>query len=133
MRIRARHYATGQPIDVEYADGTVCCVSTAGTARADRQGGWLARALRRLHSNGGPGSSFDSPNLTGEQVRTAVDECRRHGIGGLLPPLVTGSFDQLAHGLSTLRRASETDPVVGAAVPGFHLEGPYIAPDDGPR
>jgi N-acetylglucosamine-6-phosphate deacetylase len=33
----------------------------------------------------------------------------------------------------TLQTACADDPVVGAAVPGYHLEGPFIAPDDGPR
>ena len=66
-------------------------------------------------------------------MRTVVDECRRHGIAGLLPTLVTTSFEANAHGFATLRRACETDPVVAAAIPGFHLEGPYIAPEDGPR
>jgi len=133
MLLRARHYATGEPTDIEYAGGTVARVSPAGATPADRVAGWVAPALFDLQINGCLGIGFNSPALTGEQVRTVVDECRRHGIGGLLPTLVTGSFDAVAHGFATLRKACETDPVVGAAVPGFHLEGPYIAPDDGPR
>jgi N-acetylglucosamine-6-phosphate deacetylase len=46
---------------------------------------------------------------------------------------VTNSPAALTHGFTTLRQAIEIDPVVAAAVPGFHLEGPYIAGDDGPR
>jgi N-acetylglucosamine-6-phosphate deacetylase len=133
MLLRARHYATGEPTDVEYAGGKVGRVSRAATGPADREAGWIAPALFDLQINGCLGIGFNSPALTGEQVRTVVEECRRHGIGGLLPTLVTGSFDAIAHGFATLRRACETDPVVGTAVPGFHLEGPYIAPDDGPR
>src|SRR5262249_59618000 len=45
----------------------------------------------------------------------------------------TGSCEALPHGFTTLRAACEADQVVGGAVPGFHLEGPYISPDDGPR
>lgn len=133
MLIRARHYATGEHTDVEYAGGAVLGVSRAETDRPDREAGWIAPALFDLQINGCLGISFNSPILTVEQARTVIDECRRHGIGGLLPTLVTGSFDQIAHGLSTLCRACESDPTVGAAVPGFHLEGPYISPDDGPR
>src|SRR5947209_9339901 len=109
MRIRARHYATGEPTEVEYADGTVLRVSRAGTAPPDREAGWVAPALFDLQINGCLGISFNSPALTGEQVRTVVGECRRHGLGGLLPTLVTGSFDQIAHGLATLVQACETD------------------------
>src|SRR6478609_4920424 len=133
MLLRARHYATGEPTDVEYAGGTIVRVARATTRPADREAGWIAPALFDLQINGCLGIGFNSPALTGEQVRTVVEECRRHGIGGLLPTLVTGSFAAIAHGFATLRRACETDPVVGAAVSGFHLEGPYIAAEDGPR
>src|SRR3954469_9109764 len=133
MRLRASHYATCEPTDVEYADGIVVRISPAGDTPADRVAGWVAPALFDLQINGCLGIGFNSSALTGDQVRAVVDECRRHGIGGLLPTLVTGSFDAVAHGFATLRQACETDSVVGAAVPGAHLEGPYIAPDDGPR
>src|SRR5262249_50530764 len=83
--------------------------------------------------NGCRGIAFSSLTLTTEQVRKVVDECRRHGIAELLPTLVTNSYEALAHGFATLRGAIETDPVVAAAVPGFHLEGPYISSEDGPR
>src|SRR5262249_52959558 len=86
-----------------------------------------------LQINGCDGISFNSPKLTVDNVRHVVQVCRRHGIAGLLPTLVTNSFEALAHGFATLARACETDPGVARAVPGFHLEGPYIAAEDGPR
>jgi N-acetylglucosamine-6-phosphate deacetylase len=129
MLIRARHYATGEPVEVEYTNGAVVRVSSA-TGPVD---GWVAPALFDLQINGCHGISFNSPKLNVEQVRTVVDECRKHGIGGLLPTLVTNSATALTHGFETVRKAIETDPIVAATVPGFHLEGPYISPDDGPR
>ncbi|HEX3152303.1 MAG TPA: N-acetylglucosamine-6-phosphate deacetylase [Gemmataceae bacterium] len=133
MLLRACHYATGERIDIRHEGGRIVAFAPAGTASADREASWIAPALFDLQINGCLGISFNSPTLTAEQVRTVVDECRRHGIGGLLPTLVTGSFEALAHGFRTLRQACETDPVVAMAVPGFHLEGPYIASEDGPR
>jgi N-acetylglucosamine-6-phosphate deacetylase len=129
MLIRARHYATGEPVEVEYADSTVVHVSRA----TDRVDGWIAPALFDLQINGCRGISFNSPKLTVEGVRTVVDECRHHGIGGLLPTLVTNSTAALSHGFTTLRKVIEADAVIAAAVPGFHLEGPFIASEDGPR
>src|SRR3954453_16938589 len=102
MLLRARHYATGEPVDVEYAQGAIVQVSRAGAAPADREAGWIAPALFDLQINGCLGISFNSPTLTTAQVRTVVDECRRYGIGGLLPTLVTNSFDAIAHGFATL-------------------------------
>ena len=133
MLLRARHYRTGEPIDVRHEAGAIVSIAPAGNRPADRVAGWVAPALFDLQVNGCFGISFNSPGLTADQVGRVVAECRRHGIAGLLPTLVTNSFDALAHGFRTLRRATEDDPAVAAAVPGFHLEGPYIADVDGPR
>src|SRR3954451_9891929 len=121
MLLRAQHYATGERIDVRHVGGRIVAIAPAGTAKVDRDAGWIAPALFDLQINGCLGISFNSPALTGAQVRSVVEECRRHGIGGLLPTLVTSSFDAIAHGFRTLRLACESDPAVGAAVPGFHL------------
>src|SRR5262245_53045933 len=133
MLLRARHYATGERIDVRHERGVVADIRPAGSGAVDREAGWIAPALFDLQINGCLGISFNSPTLSVDQVRKVVDQCGRHGTGGLLPTLVTSSFEAIRHGFSTLSRACETDPTVAAAVPGFHLEGPYISPDDGPR
>jgi len=133
MLVRARHYATGERIDLRYDRGAITQIAAAGREPADREAGWIAPALFDLQINGCNGIAFSSPTITVEQVRAVVHDCRRHGIAGLLPTLVTNSNEALLHGFKTLRQACESDPVVAAATPGFHLEGPYISPDDGPR
>jgi len=133
MRIRASHYATGQKIDVLLEGDAIARVNAAGTDAADLETGWVAPALFDLQINGCDGHSFNSPNLTGDDVRHVVTACHRHGISGLCPTLITNSTEALVHGFETVRRACETDPDVARAVPCLHLEGPYISPDDGPR
>jgi N-acetylglucosamine-6-phosphate deacetylase len=133
MRIRARHYATGEPIDVSCEHGLITRIEPAGSLPVDYFAGWVAPALFDLQVNGCDGHSFNSERLTTEQVRHIVRVCRRHGIGSLCPTLVTNSFAALEHGLRTIRRACATDPEVARAVPAIHLEGPYISAEDGPR
>jgi N-acetylglucosamine-6-phosphate deacetylase len=132
MRIRARHYATGQRVDVT-CNGTITSIEPAGTAPVDRESGWIAPALFDLQINGCDGHGFSSDRLNIESARHVVDVCRKHGIGGLCPTLVTNSFEALAHGMSVLRQACESDPAIARAVPAIHLEGPYISAEDGPR
>jgi N-acetylglucosamine-6-phosphate deacetylase len=97
------------------------------------EAGWVAPALFDLQINGCHGISFNSDRLTVDMVRHVVQECRKHGIGGFCPTLVTNSFEAIAHGLSTIRRACERDAEIARAVPAIHLEGPYISAEDGPR
>jgi N-acetylglucosamine-6-phosphate deacetylase len=133
MLFRGRHYATGELVDVVCDAGLITSIVAATNRPVDREAGWLAPALFDLQINGCHGYSFNSADLTVEQVREVVDVCRGHGIGGLLPTLVTNSFDALHHGFSTLRQARESDHVIADAMPGYHLEGPFISAEDGPR
>jgi N-acetylglucosamine-6-phosphate deacetylase len=127
----ARHYATGEPLALRLEGGVIRSVGT--TAGAPASPPWVAPALFDLQINGCLGVSFNSPNLTAGDVGRVVQECRAHGIAQLCPTLVTGPFAALAHGLAVLRAARDTSAEVARAVPCFHLEGPYISPEDGPR
>lgn len=133
MLLRGRHFATGQRIDLDCQGGVIASVARAGNGKADLEAGWLAPALFDLQINGCDGHSFNSPNLTSAAVRNVVTVCRRHGIGFLCPTLVTNGFEALQHGFTTLRRTCAEDAELARALPGFHLEGPYISPEDGPR
>src|SRR5688500_16185535 len=98
MRLRASHYATGQRIDVLLEGGRIASIDPASSSPVDLEAGWIAPALFDLQVNGCDGHSFNSEELTTDKVRHVVDVCARHGIAGLLPTLVTGSFAALAHG-----------------------------------
>jgi N-acetylglucosamine-6-phosphate deacetylase len=132
VRLRARHYATGELVEIACGDGRITSV-TAAAGPAEQHAGWVAPALFDLQINGCEGHAFSSPNLTTAQVRRVVEVCRQHGIAGLCPTLITNSFAALAHGMATLRQACDGDPELDAALPAIHLEGPYISAEDGPR
>jgi N-acetylglucosamine-6-phosphate deacetylase len=133
MRLQAHHYVTGIPVEVICEGGVIRSVEKPGTAPPDATAGWVAPAFFDLQINGCEGRCFSSEQLTADDVRHVVGVCRRHGIAGLCPTVVTNCFAALAHGLTVLRQACETDAAVAAAVPALHLEGPYISPEDGPR
>lgn len=127
--LRVRHFATGRPVAVGLDAGRVVAVSEA----ADAPDGWIAPAFFDVQINGGHGIGFTSPSLTCENVRAVADRCLAHGIGGFCPTVITASFDTQFHALDTLRAAVEQDRELADRIPGFHLEGPYLCPDDGPR
>src|SRR5438045_1444976 len=127
MILHAKHYATGRPIAVTVEDGRITAVSDSD----QNPGQWVAPAFFDPQINGCLGAGFGSPALTPEQVRTVADECRKHGIGAFLPTIITGSFDAIRHGFSTLERARDADPELRRRIPGYHLEGPYLSGEDG--
>jgi N-acetylglucosamine-6-phosphate deacetylase len=120
-------------VDLTIDRGQIVRITPASKEAATLQAGWVAPALFDLQINGALGHGFSSARLTVEQVHTIVGVCRQHGISGLCPTLITSSRATLLHALSVLRQACDSDPALARAMPAFHLEGPYISPEDGPR
>lgn len=133
MRLRARHYRTGQHLDVVCEHGLICALDPIGAMRPGLEAEWVAPAFCDVQINGCDGFSFNSAQLTVDQIQQVVGVCRRHGIAQLCPTLVTGPFEALAHGLAMLRRVCEEDADLAQAIAGIHVEGPHISPEDGPR
>jgi N-acetylglucosamine-6-phosphate deacetylase len=132
-RLRARHYATGAPTEILVEDGLITAIGPATTEPADLEADWLAPAFFDLQINGGGGKGFTSSALTVDDIQAVTHLCHQHGVSAYLATVITSSFETLAHAFRTLRQAIEQDEALAAAIPGFHLEGPYISPEDGPR
>ncbi len=132
MRLRARHYRTGERIDVVCAGPSIASVGPTGAEPADIESPWIAPALCDVQINGALGKSFTAVRTVAE-FHGIVDVCREHGISELCPTLITASADDLIRGFTFLAHACETDAALRRAVVGYHLEGPYIAAEDGPR
>lgn len=127
--MHARHYATGESIELTVTDGRIASIRPS----AELPTAWVAPAFFDPQINGCLGVSFNAPTLTADGIRTVVAECRRHGVGGFCPTLITASFDALRHGFATLAAARDADPALARVIPGYHLEGPYLSGEDGPR
>jgi N-acetylglucosamine-6-phosphate deacetylase len=125
MRIQARHYATGELIQVECADGVIRSIGPPTSEPPDIRASWIAPAFFDLQINGCSGYGFNSPNLTVDRVRHITAVCRSHGIAGFCPTLITNDHESLLQAFKVLGLVGEIEAI--------HLEGPYISPEDGPR
>lgn len=132
-KIRARHYATGELVEIVAEGGVIRSLDAPAPSPADLDLPWVAPTLFDLQINGCDGYSFNSDRLSVDNVRHVVDVCRKHGIGGFCPTLITNSFEAIAHGLTTVRQACEANGDIARAIPAIHLEGPYLSAEDGPR
>lgn len=120
--------------DVAVRNGRVVAVKCAGTGRYDvgSQATILAPTLFDIQVNGYGGIKLGDEKLKPEDVRTITDALAAQGVSHWIPTLITGSEKSMIHGCRVLAEARQ-DHVVRHAVPGIHLEGPFISPEDGPR
>lgn len=88
-----------------------------------------------LQVNGTAGFDFNSSpaGWTGEAFHRVRHALQRRGILVALPTLITGDADAMIARARRYRQIIEEDPRLEASFPKLHIEGPFIAPDDGPR
>ena len=94
---------------------------------------WLAPAVFDVQVNGVGGINYKAEDLTVEKVAETTDWMYRTGTGIWCPTVTTSSAEDAINGLALLARACEESEAARASFAGFHVEGPYIGSEDGPR
>lgn len=94
---------------------------------------YLAPGLVDLQINGYAGIDFNSLPLTVADVHKSCCRLLARGVTGFVPTVITGTKESMGALLETLAEACETDPLCASMIPGFHLEGPFVSPEDGAR
>ncbi|GIX05164.1 MAG: N-acetylglucosamine-6-phosphate deacetylase [Planctomycetaceae bacterium] len=133
LTLRARRFETGEPVCVHIEGERISRVEPTWPSAEIENWPWVAPGFFDVQINGHSGIWFSDGNLTVEQALRAVHALLAHGITQVLPTLITNAQEALLHALNVLRQACEVDDLARRMVAGFHLEGPYISADDGPR
>ena len=95
-------------------------------------GTWLAPGFFDLQVNGFAGADYNSPLTSHEDIAHSLRAMFSTGVTQVLPTVITGSPENLIGALRNLTQAKD-ELVEGRAIVGFHVEGPHISADDGPR
>ena len=118
---------TGAAVEVRF-DRVIISV-TPGAARPDV---WMAPGFIDVQVNGYAGVDYNTPTSPHEEIARSIHVLYRTGITRFYPTVITNAPDEMAGALANLARFKESAPE-GAAVDGFHVEGPHISAEDGPR
>jgi N-acetylglucosamine-6-phosphate deacetylase len=85
-----------------------------------------------LQVNGFAGVDFNNPAMTPADFALAANAIMKTGVTRFLPTVITASPEAIATCLRNLLAAAQQLPRP-CMVAGFHVEGPHIGPEDGPR
>src|SRR3954468_1805469 len=127
-KLRAAHYRTGETYDFTFRDGKLA-EQKAVKGRAELLFG---PGFFDLQNNGYAGVDFNHPSLTPERAAEGIRGTWRQGCTHVLPTVITQQPERLEALLRILHAARKEDGI-GGSVPGFHVEGPFISPEDGAR
>jgi N-acetylglucosamine-6-phosphate deacetylase len=131
--IEGLSYLDGKPISIEIIDGKISKIIRKDKLTDSAYANFfIAPGFIDVQVNGYMGVGFSSPGLTVEDVRKAIQSLWKVGVTTYLPTIVTSSHESLVENFAVLAEATH-DPDIALSVPGFHLEGPFISPEDGYR
>ncbi len=127
--VKGIHYETGKAVKIEIRDGFISNISDVMRSNQEPEL-FVAPGFIDNQINGYRGVDFSGPELTTYDMRTAVDAIRKDGVTTFQPTIITNSHENL---LKIFRNLVLTlkDKDISDSVPGFHLEGPYISPQEG--
>jgi N-acetylglucosamine-6-phosphate deacetylase len=119
---------TGRPAAVSFG-AVIEAVEDGNGASAGR---FLAPGFIDLQVNGFAAVDYNLPDTPFEEIARSIRAMFSTGVTRFYPTVITGSPDNMAGALRNLAEAKQRLPE-GAAIEGFHVEGPHISPEDGAR
>jgi len=93
---------------------------------------YLAPGWIDLQVNGFAAVDYNNPSTTHEEIAKSLRVLFSTGVTRFYPTVITGPPDSMVAALRNMAAAREALPD-GEAMDGFHVEGPHISPEDGPR
>lgn len=130
--IEGLHYITGKPVSLYIVGDTIVNIKEISSLQRGSENIIVAPGLIDNQINGYQGVDFSGNDLTFNKILEAAKAIMKDGVTSFLPTLITNSHENLLTNFRILNEAC-MDDLIGSCIPGFHLEGPYISPDDGFR
>ena len=131
--IEGIHYETGNPVRIEIIDGRIENIIKISGLKDENSTIFIAPGLIDNQINGYANVDFSGNKLSAEDILVATKAIWRDGVTSFLPTLITNSHESLIRNFRILNDVLKKDELFRESVPGFHLEGPYISPEDGYR
>ena len=103
-------------------------MKTSPPSEADLRG-----ELFDFQVNGFAGVDFQRDDITADGLRHAVQALHACGAGCFFPTFITDDIDRLCRKLARFEALCDADAECRRAIVGYHLEGPWLSPEDGFR
>src|SRR5262249_41360009 len=117
-----------EPVEISF-NGNIKSVQASPAAAGGR---WISPGWIDIQVNGFDGVDYNSPIATQEEIERSLAVQFSAGVTRCYPTVITGGPEDMVNCLRNLARAKDKLKT-GGAMEGFHVEGPHISPDDGPR
>jgi N-acetylglucosamine-6-phosphate deacetylase len=133
-RIEGLFYLDKKPVSIEIKEGKIISIQPIARLSDESHPYYVAPGLIDNQVNGFAGVSFcfAGGELTKEGILKATKALWTKGVTSYLPTLTTNSKEVLLRNFALLA-GTKNEAALHGSIVGYHLEGPYISPEDGYR
>jgi len=129
--ITGTHYATGEVIKLSIQNGYIKSIKERATPSQENM--IISPGLIDIQINGYMGIDFNDSPLSQTEWEEVIYNLAKVGTMTFYPTIITNSREKLAEIFEGNAAVINNNRYVKQFIKGFHLEGPYISENDGPR
>jgi len=131
MRVRGISVFSGQPIEAEVKEGFIENINLL--PKSEQNLPYISPGFFDLQVNGYKGSDYSLEDFSGKHLKNIVTNLAASGTTQHIPTIVSSPYERILKNLKIILKAINTSPDIKEAIPGIHIEGPFISPEEGPR
>lgn len=118
-------------IEIEIRDGFINKINQlSGT---NRNLSYISPGFFDIQVNGYMGSDYSMDDFSEEHIKSIIANLAVCGTTQHIPTIISSPKNRILKNLKIISRAMNAFPEIEHAIPGIHIEGPYISCKEGPR
>ncbi len=131
MKVRGISVFNEKPIEVEVKGGFIENINLL--LKSDQNLPYISPGFFDLQVNGYKGSDYSLEDFLEEHLKNIITELAASGTTQHIPTIVSSPQEIILVNLKIISKAINFSPDIKEAIPGIHIEGPFISPEEGPR
>ena len=130
MIYKGRSVFTEQPIQITIHDA---CIAAITPLPDSHDLPYISPGFIDMQVNGYKGNDYSLEGFSPQHLRHILHELACSGVTQHIPTLVSSPQQRMLKTLGVIAKQRAEHADVACAIPGIHIEGPYISAEDGPR
>ena len=131
MKIRGISVFNRKPIEVEIKEGFIENINLLPGSEHNLP--YVSPGFFDLQVNGYKGSDYSLEDFSEEHLRNIITNLAASGTTQHIPTIISSPHERILKNLEIILKVINTSPDIKEAIPGIHIEGPFISSEEGPR
>ena len=131
MKVKGLSVFTEKPVEVEIKEGFIDNINLL--PKNNQNLPYISPGFFDIQVNGYKGSDYSLEDFSEEHLRNIIVNLATSGTTQHIPTIVSSPKERILKNLKIISQVINSFPEIENAIPGVHIEGPFISSEVGPR